>query len=385
MNVQIAYLILAIGILLLIFLGMNAFFKYLKLPPLIGYIILGWVVRLIVLPFITDDIRFVFNFLANIGVILLLFHIGIESHFKKLLRVVVKAGFVSFCEIIVSGALAFLVAYLFGFSLIASLCIGVALMATSIGVTTFSWGEKALSEKKEGSFLLDLASFDDIISIILLSILFSSLGVGENLIILFVKLILFIIFCYLFAHFAEKRILTDLLHYEKMPDSMLSVVGIGLLIAAIAALIHFSLVIGAFFAGIAFSRDPRALKIDISMKTLLDFFVPFFFFWIGYQIDLTALFDSWLFLFSLFVIAILGKLVGVWIPSLLVKMSALSGLLLAISMVPRAEVTMVVINQALKLDWITGKEYSAVTLVVLGTCLLGALFTRFTLNKFTQS
>jgi Na+:H+ antiporter len=393
-SLQLPVLIITIGALLLIFLGLSTIFKRFKLSPIIGYILLGWIISSVGKHFnlLSEQMNFVFNLLAKIGVILLLFHIGIESNLKKLLNVIGKAGFVSLCEIFVSGILAFWVSYAFGLSLAASLIIGISMTATSIGVSTYSWSTKLLAEKKEGPFLLDLASFDDIIGIVLLTILFSLLGSGfakedalfTQLLFFFLKLSLFIGGCYLFAHFAEKKIMTDLIHYEKMPDSMLSVVGIGLLIAGIAALIEFSLVIGAFFAGIAFSRDPRSAKIDVAMKPLIDLFVPFFFFWIGYQIVVTSLSDAWFFFSILLLAAVIGKIAGVWLPGRFVKIPAMGAFLLSVSMIPRAEVTMVIIEHGLESNWITAREYSAVALIVLATCLIGSIFTRYIL-KHTQS
>lgn len=385
MSLQLPLLIIFIGAVLLIFLVMNVIFKRLKLPPLIGYILLGWVVRLFDV-FVTEQMLFSFNLLAKIGVILLLFHIGIESNLKKLLSVIGKAGFVTLWVIIISGVLPFLAAYAFGLGLAPSLIIGVAMTATSISVSTASWGEKALRERPEGSFLLDLATLDDIIGILLLALLFAFVG-GEFtaewkiLLFFFLKLSLFIGGCYLFSHFAEKKLMTELIHYEKMPDSMLSVVGIGLLIAGIASLIQFSLVIGGFFAGLAFSRDPRSVRIDASMKSLIDFFVPFFFFWIGYQIVLSSLVGMWLFFVVLLLMAIVGKLIGVWIPAFFLKIPLLGSLLLGVSMIPRAEVCMVVMDRGLELGWVTQTEYSAVALIVLITCLGVALSIKPLLRK----
>lgn len=394
-SLQIAYLMVALGAVLLIFLVMDAFFTAIKLPPLIGYILLGWLTRTVGEHYglLGAHLIFTFNVLSKIGVVLLLFHIGMDTNIKKLLAVVGKAGFVSIIEIIVSGAAAFLAAYFFSMGLAASLIVGLAMTATSIGVSTYSWNANDLKEKEEGAFLLDLASFDDIIGILLFSLLFGLIGsemagkgeIISHIFIFLLKLLLFIGGCYLFSHFVEKKLMTELIQYEKMPDSMLSIVGIGLLIAGVAALIDFSLVIGAFFAGIAFSRDPRSIRINASMRTLLDFFVPFFFFWIGYQIVLHSLSGAWPFFLLLLAAALFGKMLGVWVPSRFVKITSGGALLLSVSMIPRAEVTMVIMDHGLELNWINAKEYSVVGLIVLTTCVLGAILTKLTLKKTYSS
>ncbi len=66
----------------------------------------------------------------------------------------------------------------------------------------------------------------------------------------FLKIILFVGFCYLFSYFAEPRLMKRLIKYEKMPDSMISILGVTLIIAGIAAFLHFSLAIGPFLQGL---------------------------------------------------------------------------------------------------------------------------------------
>lgn len=385
------YLIIVIGFFLLCFLALGALFRKLRIPPLIGYILLGWLSRVFMKQFNigSEDFTFTIGLLSKIGITLLLFHIGIETNLKRLLEVIAKAGVVSFFEIFLSGAAVFTAAFLFGLDIRISLILGIAMTATSIVVSTYSWGERELNEKKEGAFLLDLASFDDIMGILLFSafiVLFEG-GFQEgtaftvSLLYFFLKLFALIGGCYLFSHFAEKKIMTELIQYEKMPDSMLSVVGIGLLIAGVAAFLGFSLVIGGFFAGIAFSRDPRSVRMDASMKTLLDFFTPFFFFWIGSQITLDLSLESWHLFSILLGTAVAGKFLGVWLPSRLVGIAPMGALLLAVSMIPRAEVTMVVLGYGLEKKWLTESAYSSGALVVLTTSLLAAYFIRILLKK----
>ncbi|MCC5832630.1 MAG: cation:proton antiporter [Chlamydiales bacterium] len=386
-----AYLIIVIGAFVLCFLGTSALFLRLKMPSLIGYIFLGLLGRFLADQFDWggDEFTFTIGLLAKIGVTLLLFHIGIETNLNKMLAVILKAGFVSFCEVVVSGFCVFFAAYIFGLDFWVSLVLGIAMTATGIGVTVSSWSERDLQGKKEGAFLLDLASMDDIIAILLFSLLTALLGGGHleeeflawNLLFFFLKLSALIAGCYLFSHFAEKKIMTELIRYEKMPDSMLSVVGIGMIIAGIASLLGFSLIIGGFFAGIAFSRDPRSVRIDASMKTLLDFFAPFFFFWIGYQITLDFAVDTWYLFFLILIAAVAGKLLGVWVPARLIGITSMGALLLSLSMIPRAEVTMVVLSHGLELGWLSEKVYNAGAFVVLATSLIGSFFIRGLLKK----
>ncbi|NGX54604.1 MAG: Na(+)/H(+) antiporter [Chlamydiae bacterium] len=176
-----------------------------------------------------------------------------------------------------------------------------------------------------------------------------------------------------------------LIKYEKMPDSMISILGITLIIAGIAALIHFSLAIGAFFAGIAFSRDPKAVRMDAAMQSFFDFFVPFFFFWIGFQTSIESLAGIWPFFITLFIVAVAGKFLGTWLPARWIHLSRLGALLLAVSMIPRAEIAMVIIEHGLELGVISKQIYSAMALTAFLTCLLTPLSLKLINRTETQA
>ena len=374
--------VIILGVLLICFLGAKALLARFSIVPIVGFIFLGWLFRLSDqhFSFIPDAMPSSLFLMAKIGIVFLLFHIWLESHLKRMLHFVGQAGFIALINILFSGTLGFLAAQAFHFSMATSLFIGVALTATSIGVSTASWKGKDLNHKKEGNILLDLVTIDDIVGIFLMALLFSLVPLGMNnhsfgveIGFFFLKIVLFVGFCYLFSLFAEPRLMKELIKYEKMPDSMISILGVTLIIAGIAALIHFSLAIGAFFAGIAFSRDPKAVRMDAAMQSFFDFFVPFFFFWIGFQTSIESLAGIWPFFITLFIVAVAGKFLGTWLPARWIHLSRLSALIIAVSMIPRAEIAMVIMEHGLELGVISTQIYSAMALTAFLTCLLTPL------------
>jgi Kef-type K+ transport system membrane component KefB len=135
----------------------------------------------------------------------------------------------------------------------------------------------------------------------------------------------------------------------------------GIVISAVAGLLDLSLAMGAFFAGIVFSRDPKAVKLDSSFGALVDFFVPFFFIGIGMNLEVAG-FHSALGLGAvLFVIAVMGKVFGNGVLSLKIT-GWTSAALISLSMVPRAEIAMVVMQRGYQLgDWAVPQEvFSAI-------------------------
>ena len=167
-----------------------------------------------------------------------------------------------------------------------------------------------------------------------------------------------------------------------MPDPLLPVVGIGLIIAAIAGMLGFSLALGALFAGVVFSRDPKAVRVDTSFDAIYQLFVPFFFIGIGLQIAPESLGLAVGFGAVLLAAAVVGKLVGAGVPAW--PLDGWTGaVLLGVSMVPRAEIALVVVMEGRRLGpWaITDEVFTAVTLVVLASSLSALLALRFLLAR----
>jgi Kef-type K+ transport system membrane component KefB len=246
--------------------------------------------------------------------------------------------------------------------------------------------------------LLDIAELDDISSIILMALLFAVVPVLhagartslfplvlEEAGVLFLKLALFGGFCVFFSLYIEERLTSFFRNIEAVPASMLMVAGTGFIIAALAGILGFSVAIGAFFAGLVFSRDPTSVKIDASFAALYDLFSPFFFIGIGLNLQLGALSSSLGLGIILVAAAVVGKFVGTAGPALL-GMGLSGATLLGISMIPRAEIAMVVMQRGLHLgEWAVPPEvFAGMVLVSAVTCIFGPLFVRRLLQRWPR-
>ncbi len=98
----------------------------------------------------------------------------------------------------------------------------------------------------------------------------------------------------------------------------MSMLGTGIVIAAIAGYLGLSLAIGALFAGLAFSRDPQAVHTDTKFMYFYELLTPFLFIYIGMQVDPSSISSSLSLATILFILAILGKFFGVAVPALLI-------------------------------------------------------------------
>jgi Kef-type K+ transport system membrane component KefB len=355
-------------------------------PALVGYLVLGMVIAAVNRhrPFLGADALNVFEFLGGVGVFCLLFRIGLESKLGEILAQLGRALWVWIGNVVLSGGGAYLVArHLLGFDLVPSLFLGIALTATSVGVSLAVWREAGAIGTPSGGLLIDVAELDDLSGIALMIVLFSlapALVMGDGALLpviaetvgwLVLKAGLFIALCLLFARYLERPITGFFARLAPMPDPMLLVVGMAMMVAALADGLGFSLPVGALFAGLIFSRDPEAVKVDASFSSIYGLFTPFFFVWIGLSLDVTSGEMSLGVVGAVLAVAVVGKVAGTTLPALPL-IGASGALVLGVSMVPRAEIAMVIASEGRRLgDWAMPPElYAALVLTAAATCLL---------------
>lgn len=395
-------LILLVGAMLVLAILVKAGLERIGVLALVGYIALGLLLRVTDQQWqlFADGEHEVLEFLADIGIISLLFRVGLESKLNELLRQLRRASVVWLGNILVSGLLGFFTAYSFlKLGLIPSLFVGTAMTATSVGISVSLWQEAHAIQSPNGELMLDVAEMDDISAVVMMALLFSVVPVLEHnpeaailpimlqtASVFCLKAIVFSVLCFVFSRYAEQSVTHFFQQIEPSPDPTIMVTGIGFITAAIAGLLGFSVAIGAFFAGLIFSRDPEAVKLDASFDTFYEIFVPFFFIGIGLKVDLSILPLALDLGIVLLVVAVLGKLIGVAIPVLPMSGWA-SATLLGVSMVPRAEIMMIVMQQGLQLgEWaVPSRVFAAMVVVSMATTVLVPLILRPLLRKWPQT
>jgi Kef-type K+ transport system membrane component KefB len=396
-------MIFLVGVLIVLTMLIKAGLERNGLPPLVGYLMLGLLLRWL------DDSVDIFSvesakilaFFGKIGLIALLFRVGLESNLRGLLKQLRSASLIWVADIAISGTLGFLSAfYLLRFSWNTSLIVATAFTATSVGISVSVWQDMNALKSANGELLVDVAELDDISAVVLMALLFAVLphlnggeASGEGYLklitgemgIFLIKLFGYGLFCFLFSRYLEKPLTHYFLNLEAAPAPMLAVAGIGFIIAAMAAWLGFSLAIGAFFAGLVFSRDPRAVKMEGSFMPLYELFSPFFFIAIGLQMDPSTL-DTALGLGAILAaLAIAGKLLADGLPVFFLR-GWQPAMLIGISMVPRAEIALVIMQRGHASGaWaVPPHVYGAMILVCAATCLLAPLTVRPLLRRWPQ-
>lgn len=393
-------MVMLVGAGVLAAVGVNALSGRTGLPAVAGFMLLGILLRLVDnhWAFLNDQVLVAFRFMANLGVVALLFKVGLESHPRALLAKLPSASLIWIGGVILSAAAGFFTAFhLLDIALVPALVIATAFTATSVGVSVAAWEENNALKSDNGELLVDVAELDDLSGIALMALLFALVpvlldGQGEfwptltNTAGLFaLKFTLFVLVCLLFASYGERRLTRLMAGLRRPPERMLLVIGVGFLIAAFAGSLGFSLAIGALFAGLIFSGDPKAVKTEKSFQDLYAFVTPFFFISIGLHIDPATLTTGLGIGLALMVAAVAGKILGHGIPALLIGGGG-SGLLIGVSMIPRAEIAMVIMHQGQQLgpQVVPSAIYSAMVVVSIGTCLLAPLLLSPLLKRWPQ-
>ena len=183
-----------------------------------GYIALGLAIGTLVRPWIASSPGFyvVFEALAQLGVVALLFRVGLRSHTSTLLDKLPDASLIWICNVLGSLAIGYIVArYGLQWSVETSLVIATAFSATSVAVSVSVWDELGNLGTDKGQILIDVAELDDLSTAVLLAVLLGTISTllsgedglwllaGASSLVILTKLALFIVGCYLFAHFLE--------------------------------------------------------------------------------------------------------------------------------------------------------------------------------------
>jgi Kef-type K+ transport system membrane component KefB len=390
--------ILIVGITMVLGAAVESLTARIRVPSVVIYLVLGMLLRLTDTRFglLGTSGRDAFALLADIGLIVLLFRVGLESNLAGLLAKLRQAAMVWTTDIGVSGLLGFLAArYWLGFELAPSLVIAIALTATSIGIATTAWRTAGALNSPNGRLMLDVAELDDLSGVLLLGMLFALLPVlgtdhSAALWLLTrtagwfaVQFAIFAALCLLFARYVEGPLTRLANRLEPDPQRMLTVAGVGFAIAALADWLGFSFAIGALFAGLVFSRDPEAVRADARFSDLYAFFAPFFFIGIGLSVDVTLIKTGLTIGAVILVAAVLGKLLGAFVTSVWVA-GVTGALVISASMIPRAEIALVIAQQGYTIGALPENSYAALVLVSGVTCLIAPWLVAHLLARWPQ-
>lgn len=366
---------------------MAEIFERLKQPAVVGEILAGVIIGPSVLGIVQPSE--ILSIFAEIGVILLLFNVGLDIKPKSLLSVGNKAVLVGVLGIAIPFIAGYYVATLWGGNFAEAMFMGAALVATSVGITARVLGSLGLINDATSRVILGAAVIDDILGLMILSVV-SSVSEGAvnyyAIIATAISAIVFVIvvgavgarlFTWLAPAINNLRISKPFFKFGLILCLGLSFVALYIEVAAI---------IGAFLAGMALSE---ATEDNPGMRQLsngvMEFMVPFFLVYIGMQLDVTLFTESDVIMYSLLitVVAILSKMIGCGLGA--AKMGFKDAMRVGVGMVPRGEVGIVVAQLGLSLAVINSKAFAAVLFMAIATTIVAPPFIKLLAPRHTPT
>lgn len=362
---------------------------YFKAPSVIGELLAGIIIGPSVLGLI--EISPPIQLLAQIGIILLLFEVGIETDIGRLTSSGAKAFVVAMGGVVLPFILGFVISYyLFSFNLLASLFIGSALTATSIGITLRVLRDLKKQNSHEAQIIIGAAVLDDVIGIILLAMLYEFSQSGTVDLWNAGKVLVYILLFFIISPIAAKAVSLTIKKWDEkseipglLPTTTISLI---LLFAWIAHQVGAPELLGGFAAGLALSRQFPFLRQDAKfshrveeqMKPIVHLFTPIFFVAIGLSLNLRSIdwssLSIWMITGLLFISAIVGKLASGF---LLRKETLTTKLIVGTSMIPRGEVGLIFANIGLTAGVFKDNIYASIILVIALTTLLAPFALRY--------
>ncbi|MDQ2985145.1 MAG: cation:proton antiporter [Armatimonadota bacterium] len=331
----------------------------LKLPSVVGEIAGGIAIgphALGLFRIVDGHAPMPFEMLAEIGVVFLMFHVGLETQLSSLRRLGKLAVQVALLGVAVPFLLGMGWGYSMGYEVAKQAFIGTAFVATSVAITARVLTDLKSLQRKEARVILAAAVLDDILAMLLLGAVVAlqpaALGTGPSpmveLLILAGQAIVFLLALTVFLPKLVRR-------HHKVIDApantnspfVLSIV-LCLGISVLAMQIGLAAIIGAFLAGTLLAEIGEQYHLERQLRPLLIFLSPFFFVVTGSKVDISIFNDPAMILSAIVVtlLAVVGKVVGCGFAAR--RMGKVSSLIVGVGMSPRGEVGIIIAALGLK-------------------------------------
>jgi Kef-type K+ transport system membrane component KefB len=342
------------------------------MPTAVGQICIGLLIGPAVFGLVSDSISLEIFF--QIGVIILMFVAGMETDMETMQRVSVAAFVVAAGGVILPFAGGVGIGFAFGLPLHETLFLGAILTATSVSISAQTLRELGILKSREGTTILAAAVIDDVMGIVILSLVFTVTGQGDPATSI-LKMALFLPAAFGIGYFLSQPIAK---HAEERlsTEAQLSLVIAAALVYAWAAdrIGGIAAVTGAYIAGLLVARTRLIHTVTDGLNWVAySFFVPLFFVGIGFKANFHSLLSAPALSAVLLGVAVVGKVIGCYVPARLSGFRHGQALLIGTGMMSRGEVALVIAAAGFSADVVGSSVFSAAILMTLVTTILTPL------------
>lgn len=362
-----------------------------SMPQVVGALVAGLILGPSVLDVIEETDLVVI--LSELGVIMLMFDAGLTTDLKELKSTGRAALIIAVLGILVP-LVGGTVLYLLYFPdaedslyLLRALFIGVILTATSVSITVETLRELGRLQGKVGTAIMGAAVIDDILGIIVLTVISSFVNQDVNVAFVLLKIVLFFVFVGVIGFIVYRLFAVLNRRYADKMHRRVAIYALSFcLILSFCAERFFNVadITGAYFAGLLLCNLPHVREYASRRVSIISymFFSPIFFASIGIKTDLHGMTPSLLvFSILLLLVAILSKIVGCGLGAKLCRFSNHDSLSIGVGMVSRGEVALIVAQKGAASGLVSGAMFAPVILVVIVTTLITPILLKLVMTK----
>ena len=364
-------LLLVLAAVLLTTRSLSALAEKIGQPAILGELVGGILLGASALG-ILDPNEVAIHTLAQLGLLILLFEIGLATDLRSLAREGGTATVVAVVGVVLPFAIGFAALSAMGVGQLAAIVCAAALTATSIGISTRVLAELGFLHTAEGRVVLAAAVLDDIIGLVILSVIatfaagvaITTTGIVRTAAVAFG----FVVVSLLVGSYVVPPLFRAAKALRSPTTIAVTALVFAFAMAALAGLLGSAVIVGAFVAGVLLNGIPErneVLEFAAPIGTLL---TPIFFASVGASVDLRALVEPRTLLITVVLLAagVVGKLIAAYVPIWFKGNKALIGT----AMLPRGEVELIVAQTGLAIGALDASLFGAITIMVVLTTLL---------------
>ncbi|MBC2579537.1 cation:proton antiporter [Clostridium sp. DJ247] len=352
--------------------------KHFKMPEVLGALVAGVILGPSVLNLIHENSNI--ELLSTLGVVVLMFLAGLETNLEEFKKAGLSSLVIACGGILIPLIFGTLSAYFFFNNLWENLFLGVILTATSVTISVQTLTELGKLNTRAGINILGAAVIDDILGLILVSVILAiapsstaaATSANPSLLLTFIKIIVFCVVSIIAIVYLPKHLDKYTKNIQPQHSLVLFSVAIALIFAFIAESLGIAAITGAYIFGLLLSslthKEYIQKRVNVLSAVLLS---PIFFANVGISANIQGLNLEVIFItLAMFLVAVLGKLLGCSLPARLMKMKKSEAIQIGIGMISRGEVALITANIGLQKGIISEEIFLPTIIVVILTTII---------------
>ena len=370
-------LLTSLAVFTLLAAACSIIFNRIKLPPLIGYIVAGIIIANVWV--VTAEAEMVIEILSDIGLVMLMFCIGLEINLKKIRKqgiFAIEVAVIQLPLMVLGGVIA---GTFMGFDMVQCICLGAIISGSSTAVVMAVLKAQKRLDKEHIEMLVLITIMEDIGQVIILSMITPIMASNDpsidinSLIVMIASIIVFMVASLLVG----LRLIPRMINWvsDNVSDEILTVFSVGLAfgMALLSIYIGLSMAIGAFLMGMMIAGSRKSKEINHKIEPMRDLFMAIFFISIGMEITVSSLIDNIGTIIVLYLIFLILIVVAVFIAYWFENETCRNGFLSAVSLATMGEFAFIIASEALGFGAIDQSFYTS----VVGAALLSMIILPF--------